>query len=244
MKARDFFKNVVGEFGRIAEPEDEDYEDDDVEYLEEEASSERRERSERDRSDRSKTIDRKSKTDRAPRESRETREPRELRESREPRESRESRETRERSSRRTSSSKELATPEWERPSRRVPSNEPKSRLRSHVKYEEEEAGGSSSIVKFPASSMQQVVVMKPKDLSEVRNIANYLCSKYTILLNMENTVETDVQRIIDFIAGVAYANDGRVSMLNDTFYLVTPFTVNLTAEIIGGLENEGIFYQT
>lgn len=213
-----FVKRFTGEITRLGQPEDEDYEEV-VDTIEEDfPRAEARESSREFR-----------------RESRREEPGREY--------SREER--KERKERRSLAAKDSAGLEWEkeRASQKVPVSEGRSRLRTAVQLEEEKHG-SSSLVNFKASSMQQVIVMKPKDFSECRAIADYLCGKFTILLNMQDTEEASVQRIVDFIAGVAYANDGRMTMLSDTFYLVTPFTVNLISEIVGGLEEQGIFYQT
>ncbi|MFI3253312.1 MAG: cell division protein SepF [Eubacteriales bacterium] len=139
-----------------------------------------------------------------------------------------------------SRSRALTSTDWEkdRARSRVREVETKTRQRPQV------PAVDSSIVEFQASSLQQVVILNPKNFDEARNIADYLRNKITILLNMEQTEPDSVQRIVDFIAGVAYANDGHIKMINENFYLVTPFTVSLISEIVNGLQDQGIFYQT
>lgn len=102
----------------------------------------------------------------------------------------------------------------------------------------------NSIVELQTRTLQQVVVMEPKEYEEVKNIADYLCSKFTIFLNLEQTDGDISTRILDFISGVAYANEGNVRRVAEKTYVVTPFTVTLIDSLMDGLENEGIFFKT
>lgn len=105
-------------------------------------------------------------------------------------------------------------------------------------------GERDSIVKLETNTTQHVVIMEPQEYEEVTSIADYLCSRFTIFLNLEQTDEVIGTRILDFISGVAYANDGCVRRVAVKTYVVTPFTVNLMDSLMVGLENEGIFPKT
>lgn len=105
-------------------------------------------------------------------------------------------------------------------------------------------GDRNSIVELQTSTTQHVVIMEPQEYEEVTSIADYLCSRFTIFLNLEQTDEVIGTRILDFISGVAYANDGCVRRVAVKTYVVTPFTVNLMDSLMVGLENEGIFPKT
>lgn len=104
---------------------------------------------------------------------------------------------------------------------------------------------NSSIVELQTNTLQKVVVMEPKEYSEeVKTIADYLCDKHTIFLNLEQTDEDVSRRILDFISGVAYANDGNVRRIATATYVITPFTVTLLDSLMDGLEEKGIFYKS
>lgn len=103
----------------------------------------------------------------------------------------------------------------------------------------------NSIVELQTSTLQKVVVMEPKEYSEeVKTIADFLCDKHTIFLNLEQTDEDVSRRILDFISGVAYANDGNVRRIATATYVITPFTVTLLDSLMDGLEEKGIFYKS
>lgn len=136
-------------------------------------------------------------------------------------------------------SRENADWEKERIRNRVMESESKNRSKNR------ETRGNSSILELHTNTLHQVMVIRPKEYLEVTAIADSLRNKITILLNMEETEDDVSTRIADFIAGVAYATDGKFSILSNDFILVTPFTVNLVEEeLLDGLENQGVFYKT
>lgn len=102
----------------------------------------------------------------------------------------------------------------------------------------------NTVVDIPTNTNAKVVVMEPKKYSEeVKTIAEYLRDKHTIFLNLEQTDEDEACRILDFLAGVAYAVDGNVRKIATSTYVITPFTVTLMDSLMDGLEKEGIFYK-
>ncbi len=101
-----------------------------------------------------------------------------------------------------------------------------------------------NIVELHTNTLQQVVIREPREYEEVQNIADFLCRRFTIFLNLERTDPDVATRILDFISGVAYANDGCVRRVAEKTYVVTPFTVNLIDSLMDELENEGIFSKT
>lgn len=115
---------------------------------------------------------------------------------------------------------------------------------SRVRETNREAKNDRNIVEFETKTLQQVVIMEPREFEDVKAIADYLCSKFTIILNLEQTKEQLRERILDFISGVAYANQGMIRPVAKHTYVVTPYTVNLVDQLMSGLENEGYFFNT
>ena len=62
------------------------------------------------------------------------------------------------------------------------------------------------------------------------------------MLNLEKTEKEVARRILDFLSGVAYANNGKVKRIATGTYIITPYTVDLTGEgVLDELENNGLF---
>lgn len=90
----------------------------------------------------------------------------------------------------------------------------------------------------------QVVLFKPERFGEeTRDIANELLKMNTVLLNLENTNKDMSRRIIDFLSGAAYANDGKITRVATNTYMITPSNVDITGnDLLDELESNGIYF--
>ena len=101
----------------------------------------------------------------------------------------------------------------------------------------------NKVVNINAKTQLQVVVCKPTAYgNEVCSIADELLRRHTVVLNLEKTEKEVARRILDFLSGVAYANNGKVKRIATGTYIITPYTVDLTGEgVLDELENNGLF---
>ncbi|NLX93068.1 MAG: cell division protein SepF [Clostridiales bacterium] len=67
---------------------------------------------------------------------------------------------------------------------------------------------------------------------DVAGVADVLNEKRIVVLNLE-TCQPDIsRRIIDFLYGVAYANNGELKRIAGRAYIITPYNVPLTGELL------------
>lgn len=90
----------------------------------------------------------------------------------------------------------------------------------------------------------QVVVFKPMSYSsDTRDIADALMQKSAVVLNLERTPKEDSKRILDFLSGVAYANNGKIKRVATGTYMITPHNVDLSGEeLFDEFENSGVYF--
>ena len=50
------------------------------------------------------------------------------------------------------------------------------------------------------------------------------------------------RRLIDFLSGVAYANNGQIKRVANSTYIITPYNVNIMGDLLDELENSGVFF--
>lgn len=102
----------------------------------------------------------------------------------------------------------------------------------------------NKVVNFNDRSQMQMVVFKPTSFGEeARNIADELLKRHTIVLNLEKADKEASRRIVDFLSGVAYANNGRLKPIASNIVIVTPFNVDLTGDdVLDELESSGIYF--
>ncbi len=97
-------------------------------------------------------------------------------------------------------------------------------------------------VSITSLSQLQVVLVKPDQFNAVKDIADHLNSKKTVVLNLESADKDTSRRLVDFLSGVAYANGGRLQKVATNTFIIIPYNVDMKGEILDELESNGIFF--
>ncbi|MDR0491887.1 MAG: cell division protein SepF [Oscillospiraceae bacterium] len=106
----------------------------------------------------------------------------------------------------------------------------------------EERRNSSKVVNIHATAQLQVVLQKPEKFEAAAEIADHLRERRTLVLNLEQTNKDVARRLVDFLSGVAYAQDGKIKKVAVNTYLITPYNVDLLGDLIDELENNGLYF--
>lgn len=83
-----------------------------------------------------------------------------------------------------------------------------------------------------ANAKSQVSFKKLERYADANEVADDLNAKKIVILNLENCPTDASQRIIDFLSGVAYANNGSIKRIAGRAYIITPNNVPLTGEVL------------
>lgn len=84
-----------------------------------------------------------------------------------------------------------------------------------------------------------VVFQKIDRFEEVGEVADILNDKRIVILNLETCPNDVSQRIIDFLYGVAYANHGDFKKVAGRAYIITPYNVPVSGELLDELSGMG-----
>ena len=106
----------------------------------------------------------------------------------------------------------------------------------------EEQRGGNKVLNIHATAQLQVVLVKPERFEAAAEIADHLRDRCTVVLNLEQTKPDIARRLVDFLSGVAYAQDGKIKKVAVNTYLITPYSVNLLGDLIDELENNGLYF--
>ncbi len=98
------------------------------------------------------------------------------------------------------------------------------------------------VVNIHTTAQLQVVLAKPEKFEEVRGIADNLNEKRTVVLNLEAVSKEIARRLIDFLTGVAYANNGQIKRVANSTFIITPYNVDVMGDLLDELENNGMFF--
>jgi len=129
-----------------------------------------------------------------------------------------------------------------------PYHEDEDELDDFIPRRENTAPVSSSearqekVVNIHTTTQLQVVLVKPERFDAAPEIADHLRDKRTVVLNLESTNKEIARRLVDFLSGVAYAQDGKIKRVANSTYIITPYNVDILGDLIDELENNGLYF--
>lgn len=99
----------------------------------------------------------------------------------------------------------------------------------------------NKVVNIHATTQLKVVLVKPERFENASEIADHLKEKRTVVINLESTNKDIARRLVDFLSGVAYANEGKIKKVAANTYIITPYHVDIMGDLIDELENNGLY---
>ncbi len=99
-----------------------------------------------------------------------------------------------------------------------------------------------NIVNINATTQLEVVLVKPERFDDASGIADHLNNKRTVVLNLESTEKLVSRRLVDFLSGVAYANNGQIKRVANSTFIITPYNVGIVGDLLDELESSGVYF--
>lgn len=99
----------------------------------------------------------------------------------------------------------------------------------------------NKVVNIHATTQLKVVLVKPERFENASEIADHLKEKRTVVVNLESTNKDIARRLIDFLSGVTYANEGKIKRVAANTYIITPYHVDIMGDLIDELESSGLY---
>lgn len=100
----------------------------------------------------------------------------------------------------------------------------------------------NKVVNIHATTQLKVVLVKPDRFENASEIADQLKDKRTVVLNLESTNKDVARRLVDFLSGVAYANNGQMKRVANSTFIITPYNVDIMGDLLDELESNGVFF--
>ncbi len=103
---------------------------------------------------------------------------------------------------------------------------------------------SDNVINIHDANKVQFVLFKPETFDkDITALADEFIKRNTVILNMEHTNKDVGKRIIDFLSGVAYAHNGKISRVAEDTYIVMPSHVKLSGEdVMDEVESDNIYF--
>jgi cell division inhibitor SepF len=81
-------------------------------------------------------------------------------------------------------------------------------------------------------------VVKPTQFNQILTAGDHLIDGKTVLLNLEGLDKALSRRMIDFIAGVAYALNATIKSATNNSYFIAPRDVDVSGEIFDSSDDD------
>jgi cell division inhibitor SepF len=82
----------------------------------------------------------------------------------------------------------------------------------------------------PAAASSAIYKSEPKRFNEAREVADRFKEGTAVIMNLQSTDDTIARRLVDFASGLVYGLDGKIEMVANRVYLLTPANVDVSAE--------------
>lgn len=125
---------------------------------------------------------------------------------------------------------------------RVPTNDsPLRRARSEAPRESSSDAIIRTIPKSrPSGSIHRA---EPKRFNEARELGDRFKEGVPVIMNLQETEDTIARRLVDFASGLVFAQDGKIELVANRVYLLTPANVEVSAEERERLKEGGFYNQ-
>ena len=100
---------------------------------------------------------------------------------------------------------------------------------------------NNKVVNINAKTQLSVVLVKPEKFEQAADVADHLRERRTVVLNLEQTNKDVARRMVDFLSGVTYAQDGKIKKVANSTFIITPYNVDIMGDLIDELENNGLY---
>jgi len=81
------------------------------------------------------------------------------------------------------------------------------------------------------NSANKMILLEPRAYSESQQIADYLKSNSSVVVNLKRVTPDQAKRIVDFLSGTLYAIEGDLQKLGGGIFLCTPKSINVEGSI-------------
>ncbi len=121
----------------------------------------------------------------------------------------------------------------------TPASSPERPTRAAVTPEQR----GRKVVNINTTTQLKVVLVRPERFEDASEIADHLRDKRTVVLNLESTEKDVGRRLVDFLSGVAYAQEGKIKKVAVSTYIITPYNVDIigSKSLLDELESSGAY---
>ena len=109
---------------------------------------------------------------------------------------------------------------------------------------EHDHGGIVRTIPAPRPAASSAIhKSEPRRFNEAREIADRFKDGIPVIMNLQSTDDTIARRLVDFASGLVYGLDGKIEMVANRVYLLTPANMEVSAEERERIAGGGFYNQ-
>ena len=117
----------------------------------------------------------------------------------------------------------------------MPEAEPASVRRMRPQPVADQSADAEGVVRTiaaprPVSAPSTIHRSEPKRFNEARDVADRFKSGAAVIMNRQSTEDATARRLVDFASGLVYGLDGKIELIANRVYLLSPPDVEVSAE--------------
>ena len=93
-----------------------------------------------------------------------------------------------------------------------------------------ESEGVIRTIPSPRTTAGSIHKSEPRRFNEAREVADRFKDGTAVIMNLQSTDDQIARRLVDFASGLVYGLDGKIEMVANRVYLLTPADVEVSAE--------------
>jgi cell division inhibitor SepF len=95
----------------------------------------------------------------------------------------------------------------------------------------------------PIGTSSAIHKSEPKRFNEAREVADRFKDGTAVIMNLQGTEDSTARRLVDFASGLVYGLDGKIELVANRVYLLTPADVEVSAEERERIAGGGFYNQ-
>ncbi|MCF0123296.1 MAG: cell division protein SepF [Ruminiclostridium sp.] len=94
-------------------------------------------------------------------------------------------------------------------------------------YDDEEDWDDQGLQPIHSVADMRVVVVEPQEYKDASRVADHLRDMKLVVLNLSKTEHDVARRLLDFISGVVFSEDGHIMKIASSVFVVAPYFVDI-----------------
>lgn len=88
----------------------------------------------------------------------------------------------------------------------------------------------TKVLPMTSTATAKMIISHPQSFDEIKEIADNIKEKKSVIINLESVSHEEGRRIIDFLSGTAHALDGTIQKVSKLIFLVAPKDIEVQDE--------------